>query len=360
MNYRSMILLCLLAPFLFTTCSSAPEKTAALPSDEAILLAEEDQEEQSLEEEDEWIELPPPSESLPVSSFKEIWGYIITGQENALRRDLPVSDAVYHSADIDTYGKLRGVPNPKNIASHFKGRLHMDVMCNGAALTHFVLAPGSTERKELIADLLAAARNFDGLQIDFENIPERDAGAFLSFLTELRAGLGDKMFTIALPARTKTSSNNWYHYDAIKPLVDRILLMAYDEHWSTSAPGPIASMAWCKNVAAYALQTIGREKLIMGLPFYGRAWGDTNPSKAYVYSGIERIRGENNVTEVRRENGIPTFNYEVPVSVKVYYEDDYSLAVRMDLYRTLGVNSIGFWRLGQETLAVWNQLKLDH
>jgi spore germination protein YaaH len=327
----------------------------AVITNEDVLLAEEEQP----PEEDELKEFPPPSGDLPVSSFGEVWGYLIAGREDAVRRNMPISDVVYHSADIDSYGKLRGVPNPKNAASRFGGRLHMDVMCNGTALTHFVLAPGSTERKELIADLLAAARNFDGLQIDFENVPERDAGAFLSFLTELRAGLGDKIFSIALPARTSTTSNNWYHYAAIKPLVDRILLMAYDEHWSGSDPGPIASMAWCKNVATYALQVIGREKLIMGLPFYGRAWGNVTTSQAYIYSTIERIRGENKITEVRRENGIPTFNYEVPVSVKVYYEDDYSLAVRMDMYRTLGVNSVGFWRLGQETLAVWNQHKLE-
>jgi hypothetical protein len=341
---------------LLASCSSAP-KTEEVPLlDEPAFLAEEDipVEEEAI---DDLIEFPLPSEDLPVSSFGEAWAYLIAGREDALRRDLPLTDVVYHSADIDSYGKLRGVPNPKNVP-RFGGRLHMDVMCNGLALTHFVLVPGSSERKELIADLLAAARNFDGLQIDFENVPERDAGAFLSFLTELRSGLGDKMFSIALPARTKTSSENWYHYAAIKPLVDRILLMAYDEHWSGSAPGPIASMAWCKNVANYALQVIGREKLIMGLPFYGRAWGNVTTSQAYVYSTIERIQNENRVTEIRRENGIPTFDYEVPVSVKVYYEDDYSLAVRMDMYRSMGVNAVGFWRLGQETLAVWNLLKL--
>jgi spore germination protein YaaH len=310
-------------------------------------------------EEEEEIELPPYDAALPVSSFGETWGYVVAGQEAALRRNMPLSDIVYHSADVSSYGKLRGVPNPKNIASRVGGRLHMDVMCNGMALTHFVLAPGSRERQELIADLLAAAKNFDGLQIDFENVPERDAGAFLSFLAELRAGLGDKMFTIALPARTRTTRDNWYHYAAIKPLVDRILLMAYDEHWSGSAPGPIASMSWCKNVANYALQVIGKEKLIMGLPFYGRAWGNVTTSQAYIYPTIERIQRENKVAEVRRENGIPTFNYEVPVSVKVYYEDEYSLSARRDMYRSLGVQSVGFRRVGQETPVIWNLLKLD-
>jgi spore germination protein YaaH len=136
--------------------------------------------------------------------------------------------------------------------------------------------------------------------------------------------------------------------------------MAYDEHWSGSKPGPIATMAWCRNVANYALQVIGKDKLIMGIPFYGRAWGSDNPAGAYIYSSIERIKNENHITEVRRENGIPTFDYQVPVSVNVYYEDDYSLAVRMDLYRSLGTKAVGFWRLGQETPAVWNLIRLEN
>jgi spore germination protein YaaH len=97
----------------------------------------------------------------------------------------------------------------------------------------------------------------------------------------------------------------------------------------------------------------------MGLPFYGRAWGNTNPSRAYFFSGIERIRRENRVGEISRENGIPTFSYEIPVTVNVFYEDDFSLSVRMEMYRSMGVKSIGFWCLGQESPTVWNILELQ-
>jgi spore germination protein YaaH len=134
--------------------------------------------------------------------------------------------------------------------------------------------------------------------------------------------------------------------------------MAYDEHWSGSGPGSIASLAWCRRVAEYSLRAIGREKLIMGLPFYGRAWGDHNPSRAMVYSTIENLIRERKISEIRREEGIPVFEYEVPVAVKVYYEDEYSLSARMEMYRSLGADAIGFWRLGQETSKVWNILAL--
>jgi len=296
-------------------------------------------------------------EEIPNVSFGEIWAYVVAGREAALTENLPLSDIGYFGAEIDSYGKLVDVPDRSKLS--FRGRVHLVAACSGRALTHFVLKPGSEERKALIADLLNAAKDYDGLQIDYENVPAMDGDAYLSFLTELRAGLGNKIFSVALAARTRKIENDVYDYEKILPIVDRILVMAYDEHWSGSAPGSVASMSWCQRVADYSLRVIGREKLIMGIPFYGRAWGDHNPSRALVYASIEDLINEKEVREIRRENGIPAFDYDVSVKVKVYYEDHYSLATRMDMYKSQGIASVGFWRIGQETTEIWKYLKLE-
>ena len=301
--------------------------------------------------------IPQLSGELPVSTFGEIWAYVVAGSESAYRRGLPISDIGYFGADIDTYGSLANVPRRQNISS-FPGRVHLVVACDSRSLSHFILVPGSRERTALIADLLKAAENFDGLQIDFELIPARDREAFHSFLRELRAGLRNKIFTIALPARSRKLDNDVYDYDSIKPHVDRILVMAYDEHWSGSSPGSVASLSWCRRVAEYSLAAIGREKLIMGLPFYGRAWGNQSTSRALIQSTTERIINEMGVSEIRRENGIPTFDYNINVSVKVYFEDEYSQSARMEMYRSMNVGAIGFWRLGYEKSNVWNFIRL--
>jgi spore germination protein YaaH len=295
---------------------------------------------------------------LPVSSFQELWGYLASGREQALDREAPLSDIAYFGAAIDSYGQLIGVPGPEAIAG-FPGRIHLVAACDSRALTHFVLEPGSGVRETLIADLLRAARPYDGLQIDFELVPPRDGEAFRSFLGELRRGLGNKVLSIAVPARQGPIAGDVYDYASLAPLVDRLLVMAYDEHWATSGPGPIASLDWCVATAAHALATAGPEKLIMGLPFYGRTWGDVNTFRAFFYSGIERLRRENNVAAVERENSIPTFQYQIPLTVTVYYEDAYSLATRLAMYRAMGVRRAGFWSLGQETPAIWRLLALE-
>jgi spore germination protein YaaH len=316
---------------------------------------------ENTEEEDvlpeEWILLPEGS-GLPVSTFNEVWAYLMVDREQFLNPAFPITDLVYFGAEVDIYGKLVDVPDFRKLAA-FRGRKHLVAACNGMALTHFALAEGSPERRALVHDLLEAAKPYDGLQIDFENVPARDGEVFLSFLKELRAGLGNKMFTVALRARTRTLQNDVYDYAKIKPVVDRILVMAYDEHWSTSEPGPIASMGWCQRVAAYSLNAIGAEKLIMGLPFYGRSWGDISPNTAYIYSSIERIMKEQNIKTIDREDGIPTFKYITPLSMTVYYEDDYSLSARLEMYKKMGVGAVGFWRLGQDTLAFWRVIGLE-
>jgi spore germination protein len=304
------------------------------------------------------IALPVKGEPLRSSAFGEIWGYVVTGREDALTNTLPLSDIGYFAAEVDSYGKLTDIPRRSKIK--FPGRVHLVVVCNSRSLTHFVLLPGSVHRKELIADLLEATKDYDGLQIDFENIPKLDGDTFVSFLKDLRKGLpSNKMLTIALPARNKKISDDQYNYEKIKPYVDRILIMAYDEHWSGSKPGSVASMQWCKKVAEYCLGVIGKEKLIMGLPFYGRAWGDYTPSRALIYTTTEKIIDEHKIKEIRRENGIPVFEYSKTVSIVVYFEDAYSLCTRMEMYKKMGVASIGFWRVGQETSDVWNYISLE-
>jgi len=296
--------------------------------------------------------------NLPISQFNEIWGYVISGREDSFKPTYPISDIGYFGAGVNTYGQLVGVPDPKKI-TNFSGKIHLVVVCEGQALSNFTLMAGSQVRRELIAALLEAVKPFHGLQIDFENVPARRGDDYRSFLAELRRGLpSDKMFTVALAARTRTLENDVYDYSKIVGTVDRILVMAYDEHWSGSRPGPIASMDWSRNVATYALRVIGPEKLVMGLPFYGRSWGSWNPNQAYIFTTIERIKEEQKITEVRRDKGVPYFSYTAPITATVYYEDDISLSTRLEMYRNMGVRSVGFWRVGQESVTIWNHLQL--
>ncbi|MDR0638126.1 MAG: glycoside hydrolase [Spirochaetaceae bacterium] len=288
---------------------------------------------------------------LPESTFTEVWTYVIAGSEKYLKASYPITDIVYFGAEVDAYGSIVAIPRRKNLPRN-NARIHVSITCGSSGLTHFLLEPESKARAAFFNALITMAGEYDGLNIDLENIPLQDADNFLSLLRQLKETLGEKMLSVCVPARTTESRT--YNYKNISKIADRVFVMAYDEHWSGSSPGSIASLRWCRNVAAYALKTIGAQKLVMGIPFYGRSWANKTTARALIASTTDNIMKDNSITEVERENGVPKFTYTTNVKVTVYFEDAYSLAVRMDMYQTSGVDKIGFWRLGQEDTAVWN------
>lgn len=295
------------------------------------------------------------------TNFFEVWAYLVAENEDYLKPEYPITDIGYFSAELNTYGELIGVPNPKKLAG-YQGRVHLVVACNSTSLTHFALAPDGAVRGKLIDDLVAATEKFDGLQIDFELVPKRDVETFASFIKELRQRLPHKLLSVALPARIRTLENDVYDYKRLSQWVDKVFVMAYDEHWSSSKPGPVASIDWCNKIVKHALDTISRDKLVMGLPFYGRTWDDVSLDRAFYFSGIQRIMRENSVTseQITRENHIPTFSYIIPeVRVTGYYDDVHSLTLRLDNYFDSGIKAVGFWCLGQEDPRIWNHISIS-
>ncbi len=286
-------------------------------------------------------------------TFSEIWAYLMSGEEKAYTSGLPISDIGYFGAGISSFGKLTDVPNRANIRG-FNGRVHLVVaQVTNRALTHFCIDPELPIRNQLINDIAAAAVPYDGVQIDFELVPPEDSEHYYSFLSELKARIGRKILSVAIPARTRYVKDA-YEYERLAEIADRILIMAYDEHWSTSAPGSIASIDWCGRIAAYGAQKIPPHKLIMGMPFYGRAWASENPAKAYRHPTLQRLIQEKEIPRISRTDHIPHFTYQETVTVRVYFEDRISVLKRTEMYYQKNISNIGFWLLGQEDPEVWN------
>ena len=175
----------------------------------------------------------------------------------------------------------------------------------------------------------------------------------------LKSKLGEKTLSIAIPARTRTLSKDAYNYEKLAKVADKIIIMAYDEHWSTSKPGPIASTGWCKKISDYAKSQIPPEKLVMGLSFYGRAWrDDTLGGKAYIYPTLQKIIEENKIKNHKRdEYGIPSFTITKKLNITAFYDDETSLFVRTKMYAENEIRSLSFWRSGKEEEACWKHLK---
>ena len=297
-------------------------------------------------------------EGVPVE-FGEVWGWVMQGRENELDFDFPLTDIGYFAAEVNSYGELSGIPNRAKL-SGTAARLHLVLVCDSRALTHFVLEPKFGIQQQMIKQIMAAAVPFDGVQVDYELIPSRDVGNFIDFLAALsvQCKRSGKMFTVCVPARTKTIAGDAFPYKKISALADRVVVMAYDEHWSTSRPGPIASPAWCMKIADYAANVVPKEKLVMGVPFYGRTWASEKTSQGWYFAGINRIINQYDSEKVEYVNGIPTAEINMKVNVTAWFEDVFSVVAKLRMYKSAGVRAVAFWRIGQEDPAVWDWIKL--
>ena len=298
-----------------------------------------------------------PVEGKPVA-FAETWGYVSAGREDEYDSSLPITDVCYFSAEINSYGELVSVPVRSKLKTG-KARCHLVIVCDSRALTHFVLDPEYGVRKQLLKSIVKAAAPYDGVQIDFELVPARDRKHFLTFLADLRYMLGQaKWFTVCVPARFKKLSDDIYPYTEIANYSDRVFVMAYDEHWSSSAPGPVASMDWSRKVMEYAIKAIPEKKLIMGIPFYGRFWAEQATAGAYYFSRLNRMMVAAGVEEITYENDIPKVKYTTQVDVTGYFNDAWSDVALLRMYKEAGVKKVGFWRVGQEDPEFWKWLEI--
>lgn len=286
--------------------------------------------------------------------FDEVWGYVMVSRLADYIISSPLTDVGLFAAEINSYGELVSIPKRTCIAPEFKGRVHLVTICESTSLSHFALSPKYDCRRKIIKGLLEASKEFDGLQVDWELVPAKDAENFYSFLRELKRGLGKKPLTVCVPARVKTLKTDVYSYTEIGKIADRIMIMAYDEHWTKGPSGSIASYKWCEKIADYAKTIWPVDKYIFGLPFYGRTWCSEPVQQAWAFNGMNRQAHENGVTKIEREDGVPYYKYKMEVEITGWYEDAFSNVERSRMYKKKGYKTIAFWRMGQEDVAVWD------
>lgn len=233
-------------------------------------------------------------------------------------------------------------------------------------------------RVELVSQIVSAVSQygFDGVNIDIENLTHDDRNNYTDFIRLLRQNMPPgKSVSIAVAANPYGTYYGWagsYDYKTLGTLCDWILVMTYDESYYGGPEGPVASSTFVENSMKYAMTQIPAEKLLLGIPFYGRYWkqGATvggNALTAYdVESLINRYNG--NVTYDRStQTARVVFNITADDDKStvwggrvlsegkytVYYDNEQSIKYKLNLVHKYGLLGTGSWCLGQEALGTW-------
>ncbi|KKK40065.1 transposase [Mesobacillus campisalis] len=224
---------------------------------------------------------------------------------------------------------------------------------DGNALHRLFTEPGAQE-KFIDSMLNFVQRNdFDGINIDFEEIQPKDRDHFTKFMQKVYQAFHPQglMVTVDVPP-----DNQSFDYAGLAASADRMMVMLYDEHHAQSTPGPIASIEWAKQ-SLHEL-SIPPEKLIISLGSYGYDWeeGSSLPAKPISFQEIMNLgTGTDLQVHWSKQAGNPYLRYKKNrKNHTVWFLDAATFYNQMKLAIGSGSNGIALWRLGSEDPAIWN------
>ncbi|WP_138751040.1 glycosyl hydrolase family 18 protein [Paenibacillus sinopodophylli] len=207
-----------------------------------------------------------------------------------------------------------------------------------------------------------------GLNLDFEEVAGSDRAAYTSFVTALTKAIHAKnmQLSIDLP-RGSLSWNHATAYDhaALAPVVDMIIIMAYDEHWSgSSTPGSVAGLSWAEEgVKQFLSYGIPRSKLMLGIPFYVREWklDSTNKlvsNRAVVMKELPKLIADTKATgTIDTESGQMNYKYTKDGYTYLFWaETEATVKARIDIAKAYDLAGVAAWRLGYESSDLWTMM----
>ncbi|MFR9728209.1 glycosyl hydrolase family 18 protein [Saccharopolyspora sp. MS10] len=216
--------------------------------------------------------------------------------------------------------------------------------------------------REIVA--LVEREDYEGIDIDYENLRGADREVFSAFVTELGAALHERGKTLSVAVFAKASDagyderNQAQDYVAIGRSADQVRLMGYDYHWGTSGPGPVAPIGWVREVVQYAKSTIPAERIVLGVPLYGYDWVDERGSNVTWLQAFQLATQHRAETHYDPRSQTPWFRYtdERGREHEVWFENSVSSKAKFEVARGAGIRGVYLWMYGYEDTATWNRL----
>ena len=224
----------------------------------------------------------------------------------------------------------------------------------------------TSRREKLINELIAEAikYNLDGINIDFEKISLETGKHFIQFIRELSVKCRSNNIVLSIDNYVPTNYSAYYDIEEQAIVADYVIIMAYDEHHSSSEiSGSVSSIGFVDNAIKNSLAMAPKDKIIMGIPFYTRLWKEVNEdgaitvtSEAYSMSNGMAVLKDNGVEPVWDEKtGQYYGEFEKDGAVyKMWLEEDDSIEAKIKLIDEADLKGIAGWKLGLEKESVWN------
>lgn len=242
-------------------------------------------------------------------------------------------------------------------------------------------------RIKLVNQIVQAVNkyNLDGVNVDLENLTESDRNNYVELIKLLREKLpSNKTVAVAVAPNPYGWNSGWqgsYDYKELAKYSDYIMLMAYDEHYEGGSCGPVASLEFVEKSIQYALKYVPNDKLVLGIPFYGRYWQNGNEYGGYGVTNAkieniinkysskvnydENVHSAKAVVIIKEGELCPVINGKAlkAGTYTFWYENEKSITKKLELIKKYNLKGSGSWSLGQENAETWeyyrNVLEID-
>jgi spore germination protein len=300
------------------------------------------------------------------------WGFYVTYNPNSLVSLQAHADQLNYVSpwyyNVDGNGLVTGSLQPVvNDLLRTKGIKNLPLLKNTARYGDFhdVLF-NPTKRTYLITQLhnLVLRDGYDGITIDFEAVTDTDGPLLSAFMTFLYRDFKtiDKTVAMAVPPKTRDVNTGWagpYNYRDLRDWADYFVIMAYDQHYATGDPGPVAPLPWLNDVANYVVSTLTPQKVIWGIGAYGYDWNTsfyprqqaTTPAWTDVQQLAATYHGNFAYDSVNQAPSLVYINANQ--RHEVWYENKQSFDAKINLVQQRGFPGFAVWRLGQEDPGIW-------
>ncbi|HEX3389711.1 MAG TPA: glycosyl hydrolase family 18 protein [Streptosporangiaceae bacterium] len=211
---------------------------------------------------------------------------------------------------------------------------------------------------------LVQRHHYAGIDLDYEDLQAGDRQVFTTFVTRLAHALHGqgKVLSVAVFAKTTNAGtdprNVAQDYAAIGRAADQVRLMAYDYHWETSPPGPVAPISWVRAVLRYAKTQIPASKIILGVPLYGYDWVGDHGSGISWLQALRLSRQYHASPHYDRASQTPWFRYRDPAGHEhtVWFENAASSRAKFDAAQGAQIGGVYLWMYGYEDAGTWSAL----
>ncbi|KAK9473350.1 glycoside hydrolase [Dipodascopsis tothii] len=264
------------------------------------------------------------------------------------------------------HGSMAEIFQLKNRARHVKVLLSVGGATETATSAFAAVASSPVRQQAFVQSCMTLLTNlpFDGLDLDWEfPTTAAEGAAYARLLAALRSAMGSVglafgyLLTVAAPC----GRDNYSHLPLAE--MDRSLdywnLMAYDfsgawtataDHQANIYGGRFSADAAVK---AYLAAGIAPDKLVLGMPLYGRSFKGTD-GPCCAFSGVGDGSWEAGVydykqlpppgaTEYVDRQHICTWSYDPSLRVLVSYDSPESAVLKADYIRARGLGGAMFW-----------------